>query len=192
MHVAGVILAGGFSRRMGESKALLPYQGERLIDHMVQKLQGVLRLADREDPMVLISGQIEEYRCIADRLPAKGPLVGIYSVFQWFDAETPSHLLIVPVDMPLLSIPLLKTLTQVRTEKNAAAFRTFELPLLLRRSIEVERILEELCSEFTHPPLRSIRELKRRLSCHEVQVPAECNAEFLNANTPGEWLTVAR
>ena len=50
--IAGIVLAGGKSSRMGQNKALLSYRGQPLIEHM-QRLIGQAGLQD-----VYISGDV--------------------------------------------------------------------------------------------------------------------------------------
>ena len=38
IKIATAVLAGGQSRRMGEPKALLPYQGTTLVEHLIGQL----------------------------------------------------------------------------------------------------------------------------------------------------------
>ncbi len=58
--VAGIVLAGGRSSRMGANKALLSYHGQPLYLHM----QGILRASGLEQ--VYISGDVPEVECVPD------------------------------------------------------------------------------------------------------------------------------
>jgi molybdenum cofactor cytidylyltransferase len=49
-HIAGVILSGGASRRMGTPKALLQYQGETFLDRLIRLFSAVC------DPVVVVLG----------------------------------------------------------------------------------------------------------------------------------------
>ena len=49
-HIAGVILSGGASRRMGTPKALLQYQGETFLDRLIRLFSTVC------DPVVVVLG----------------------------------------------------------------------------------------------------------------------------------------
>ena len=49
-HIAGVILSGGASRRMGTPKALLRYQGETFLDRLIRLFSGVC------EPVVVVLG----------------------------------------------------------------------------------------------------------------------------------------
>ena len=49
--IAGIILSGGASRRMGMPKALLDYQGETFLDRMIRLFQHVC------DPVVVVLGK---------------------------------------------------------------------------------------------------------------------------------------
>lgn len=52
--IAGLILAGGASRRMGTPKALLAYQGETFLDRMIRLFAGVCR------PVIVVLGHQPE------------------------------------------------------------------------------------------------------------------------------------
>lgn len=76
--VAGVILAGGKSTRMGSDKALLPYRGGRFIE-AIQRL-----LADIFSEVILVTNTPEQYdflscRKVEDIHKGMGVLAGIHS-----------------------------------------------------------------------------------------------------------------
>jgi len=102
--VAGVILAGGQSRRMGREKALLPLPGnERItfVEHLVTLLNGfcsevVLVARDGSQASELAgSGR----RIVLDEASGVGPLMGLYSGLKAIGA---SHALVTAVDMPFV------------------------------------------------------------------------------------------
>ena len=103
-HVSGVILAGGKSRRMGGSpKALLPFGGRPLIQHIVERLESVL--AD----CLVVTNSPELYAflgrpMVGDVFPDGGSLGGIYSGLQAVPGEAA---LCVACDMPFLSAALI-------------------------------------------------------------------------------------
>src|SRR5581483_11553032 len=101
---AGVILAGGQSRRMGREKALLPLPGnERItfVEHLVTLLNGfcsevVLVARDGSQASELAgSGR----RIVLDEASGVGPLMGLYSGLKAIGA---SHALVTAVDMPFV------------------------------------------------------------------------------------------
>lgn len=49
--IAGIILSGGASRRMGSPKALLPFQNETFLDRLIRVLSRVC------DPIIVVVGQ---------------------------------------------------------------------------------------------------------------------------------------
>jgi molybdopterin-guanine dinucleotide biosynthesis protein A len=101
--VSGVILAGGKSRRMGGSpKALLPFGGRSLIEHIAETLRSVLR------DCLVVTNTPELYASlglpmVADVFPEGGSLGGIYSGLR---AASGDAALCVACDMPFLSAPL--------------------------------------------------------------------------------------
>ena len=85
--VAAAILAGGKSTRMGQHKALLPYAGKLLIEHLLARLQSDVQ-------MLFVVGCPEPglYRglsapVIADIHEALGPLGGILSALHHIKAQ---------------------------------------------------------------------------------------------------------
>jgi len=122
--VAGIILAGGFSRRMGSDKALLSVPGRGQMT-FVAHLTGLLTafcsevvLVTRDEDQAakyikhLATQEAGSVRVVSDKVPAAGPLMGLYSGLNAIHA---SHALVMAVDMPfvhkdmlafLLSYPL--------------------------------------------------------------------------------------
>src|SRR5919199_373505 len=100
---AGVILAAGASRRMGQPKALLPWRGSTLVEHAVQQA----RLAGTEHLVVVVgpatrdlhldaattfnpspeSGRSTSIRLGAERLPEAAGAILVQSVDQPVEAE---------------------------------------------------------------------------------------------------------
>ncbi len=74
MSVNGIVLAGGLSTRMGRDKALLPWQGRTLLEHM----RGLLMQAGARE--VWVSGNYPAFGGVPDRVARCGPLGGLYSV----------------------------------------------------------------------------------------------------------------
>jgi molybdopterin-guanine dinucleotide biosynthesis protein A len=103
-RVSGVILAGGKSRRMGGSpKALLPFGGRPLIEHIAETLRSVL------SDCLVVTNTPELYPSlglpmVGDVFPEGGSLGGIYSGLRAVPGDAA---LCVACDMPFLSAPLM-------------------------------------------------------------------------------------
>lgn len=99
-RVSGVILAGGKSRRMGGSpKALLPFGGRPLIEHIAETLRSSLSdcLVVTNTPDLYASLGLP---MVGDVFPEGGSLGGIYSGLR---AAPGDAALCVACDMPFLS-----------------------------------------------------------------------------------------
>ncbi|MSP11662.1 MAG: molybdenum cofactor guanylyltransferase [Chloroflexi bacterium] len=99
LNMSAVILAGGQSRRMGRDKALIDFGGKPLVRRIVDLLMPL------SDDVILVTNQFDPYnswpvRLIADVIPGKGSLGGIYS---GLIAARYSKSIIVACDMPYLN-----------------------------------------------------------------------------------------
>lgn len=172
----GVVLAGGRSSRMGQDKALLQWHGRPLVEQM----QALLREAGAQH--VLVSGDRPDYAGIADAQPDLGPLGGLASVVaRVADATT---LVLVPVDMPLLSVALLGRLL-APSQHRCVAFEDQMLPMCLCIDTGVREALTALMAGPASS--RSLRALQHALQCHRVAVTASERGAFVNCNTPEQW-----
>lgn len=107
MSRAGFVLVGGSSSRMGRDKALLPYGGRTLVEHVATQVQAAAG-------SVFLVGPPERYAAlgypvVADRFPGLGPAAGIHAALA---AQRADWNLIVACDMPGLTPPLLESLFQ--------------------------------------------------------------------------------
>lgn len=107
---AGVVLAGGHSRRMGREKALLEVNGEALW----RRQERVLREAGAAE--VWLSARPEQAwataeasgRVVHDRVVDAGPLAGIAATLA---ASTATHLAVLAVDLPRMEAAWLRRLS---------------------------------------------------------------------------------
>lgn len=121
MRIAGLILAGGSSHRMGGTeKAFLPIGGVP----MLTRILGILR---PQSSPIAISANGDPARfaahglaVIADETP-RGPMAGLADSLTWFAANHPgvSHVLSVPSDTPFLPDDLAARLAETLNASGA-------------------------------------------------------------------------
>lgn len=175
----GVVLAGGRSSRMGRDKAMLPWQGLPLIEHAMELLTqaGAAR--------VVVSGDYPRYAGIVDSVPGCGPLGGLSSAA----AQLPDgNLLVLPVDMPCLSVRMLRALV----EAPAAAgvhFHGQMLPMRMHLDTTSRACLSRLLA--AGPAQRSLRALQQELGFLQIDAAMEDMPALLNCNTPQQWEQIA-
>ncbi len=119
--IAGVVLAGGESRRMGRDKATLPVPGGTTT--MVEHVAGII--GRRCEPVFVMAAQgqplpaLEAARIMRDESRSQGPLPatgrGLHAA-----AEAGARLAFVcAVDMPLVTADLIDQLVRLAVETNA-------------------------------------------------------------------------
>lgn len=107
--IAGVILAGGESSRMGRNKALMEVNGERMVETAYR------RMAELFDEVLLVTNTPEIYdfipcRKIADIYPGMGPLGGIHAALSSCSA---GRAFVTACDMPGLNPRLIRELSSM-------------------------------------------------------------------------------
>jgi molybdopterin-guanine dinucleotide biosynthesis protein A len=180
MQSSGFVLAGGASKRMGQPKALLPYRGTTLVEH-VAKIA-----ADATGSVALIGdpGSLGHLGLpvFPDELPSYGPASGIYTALRVTDTDWN---LVVACDMPAVTGDLLRMLllrAETAERDCVAATGPYGQP-------------EPLCAVYHRrclPALtRSIRDKRLRMrdfvkEIGAIWVPVDKLA-LANVNTPAEW-----
>jgi len=177
--IAGIVLAGGLSSRMGRDKAMLPWQGRTLLEHM----RGTLRLAGAD--RVWVSGRYPAFGGVPDQITRCGPLGGLYSVAMQMP-DGPAW--VVPVDTPRLTPELLQQLRE-RHRGACTIFDGHPLPMLFNVGNESRTILENMI----HDPLgpRSLQALQHRLDAQALRLAHADESALVNCNTPTQWEDVA-
>ena len=158
MKHAAVLLTGGFSRRMGSDKALLPWRGSVLLDHQADILRATeaaeLILACRSDQ----SFALPDFRKVTDAVPGAGPMAALADIWTGTTAEI---LLVLAVDMPFVPAARLRELAGLadrggctvvtngygRYEPLAAAWHRSCLPAMRRALAAGQRSIQPLCTE---------------------------------------------
>jgi molybdenum cofactor guanylyltransferase len=151
--MTSIILAGGKSSRLGQSKALQVIDGKSLIQWVID------RLAMLSTKIIIVTAHGEAIPCssavriktVADIYPRKGPLVGIYS---GLIASSSSRAIVVGCDTPFLSVGLLEYMTQLSSTLDVVVPR-------------IKKKVEPLCAVYSKNCLAPIQELLER---NELQI----------------------
>jgi molybdenum cofactor guanylyltransferase len=186
-----LVLAGGRATRMGGGdKALRPFGGTTLLDHVLA------RMAGQGEPIVLNANgdpaRLARFGrpVLPDSVPDHpGPLAGVLAGMEWVAANAPgtADLVTVPTDSPFLPTDLVDRLIQARNAAGAdiacaasagqahpvAGLWPVRLAPLLRRALVEEG-------------LRRVDRWTARFALVHVAFPAEPFDPFLNVNTPDD------
>ena len=199
----GLVLAGGQSRRMGQDKALMRYQGRTLIDNASLLLQAAS--CDK----VLISRNTPGF--LNDKIEDAGPLSGVHAVLDALSQSdnhngNPCELLVLPVDMPQMTPELLRILVSRGREAEKACYveKRF-LPFYLPVTQDTKALLANYLVEQSKRRVVGFLEILNAVSLKEgdlkkiarkdesdnkkrlANMSNEDGVEWLNVNTPSDW-----
>lgn len=189
VKIAGVVLAGGQSLRMGRDKATLTIEQQTLLERSVDLLHRV----GFDD--CFVSGQYEGFDCIADQQTDLGPIAGIAAcakqLYRDYDA-----VFIIPVDMPLLAeqdcrylLQYFLTLNTTNTELSLSQgvyYQKTTFPMLLTLNQALLDYLADVVTT-TNKKHRSLYRLLESLDIKGFNQKEEDAFRFENTNTPEQW-----
>lgn len=182
----GVVLAGGYSSRMGRDKAFIYYDGLPMYQRVFQLISPLCSrviVSCRAEQENLFSGM----PVVVDAYPSRGPLTGLLSAFLKYPQVA---WLTVPIDMPRLDTAFL------------------EQQLIKRRNLTVDAtVIRETIQSFIQPLLGiyepashpimlrrfqtghfSLRGLIEELNVTLVEF-SDHQQILANYNLPGDWET---
>jgi molybdopterin-guanine dinucleotide biosynthesis protein A len=188
--LAGLILAGGKSSRMGTDKSLLclPDSQQSLLEHHQKQLSLVC------EQNIFISGS-QHAQGIADIFPSCGPLSGIHAAITHIllHHSNITELLVIAVDMPDLCSDDYNYLLKMGRENNClCSFKNCFLPLYIPISCELTKYLAKV---FNHQPDKTLIQPKQQQysvkmmleSLKGLQIQPFKNTQLNNINTAVQW-----
>lgn len=189
VKIAGVVLAGGQSLRMGQDKALLTLEQHTLLVRAVKLLQET-GISD-----CFVSGNYPDFDCIRDQHSGLGPLAGIAACANQLSVDYDA-VFVIPVDMPLLSVQDCTVL--VEAYLNSASpqeavpqtaglyYQEAIFPLILTLNTPLHDYLADIINT-PHKKHRSLYRLFETLSVKGISAKATDIQRFENTNTPEQW-----
>jgi len=180
LKIAGIVLAGGLSSRMGQDKAQLVLAQQTLLERNVTLLSS-LGLSD-----IFVSGQYDGFQCIEDINPALGPIGGLHACSQFLYKQYDA-MFIIPVDMPLLGdVECLHLLQQFINYPQGVFYGQAIFPMIVPLTTELNEYLSQALAS-PHNKQRSLYRLLNTLKLQAITTPQAQNFRFQNSNTPQEW-----
>lgn len=163
--IAGIVLSGGQSSRMGKDKAGLVWGGQSFLDHARERLTAC------GCNLVRISGG-EGQGAIPDTLSDAGPARAIFDVIKALGLETGGYLFL-PVDAPLLTAADLRRLTGSTRPR---AFEGHPLPCFIPAAVNVPET----------PSGTSVYHLLESLDVEWLDAGDDLTQRLFNVNTPAD------
>ena len=191
MERAAVVLAGGFSKRLGQDKGLVKLAGKPLVTHVLERASEVV-----DEVLVVVSSESQkeayslvvpnENKIFVDDENVRSPLIGALTGFANIRAE---YSLLLPCDSPFVSGKVIELLFETCVGVDAAVPRwpndyIEPLQAVYRTSSALEATRQAL-GHGEMRPLNMIRLLRRTryLSTLVIQQLDPHLTTFFNVNT---------
>ncbi|MFM9376404.1 molybdenum cofactor guanylyltransferase [Gordonia sp. VNK21] len=169
LNLAGIVLAGGRSRRMGQDKASLDFQGRPMLDTVVdvvaQRCAPVLVTAAQTSAAYGQLGESPNYQWVTAEEAGTGPLGGLVAALDVAAGAGAPAAFVCATDMPLIEPELIDELLRAltpsvdavivrdggRDHPMAGIYRTRVMPTLLGLIADGElRMLSAVDAIVTH------------------------------------------
>jgi molybdenum cofactor guanylyltransferase len=191
MRIAGAVLAGGRSQRMGRTKALIEVDGRLMGDRVIDALRKV-----GAEPVVIYGGDEAELRplsanLVADEYPNTGPVGGVLGALHYF-GDTADAVFVVACDLAMLTAPTLQQLVDAALSIDRGA----DDPAHVRTDVWVATTgkIEPMCALWSTNAVTHLeaqftageRALHRVIDgCISFEVPVK-RQDLVNINTPSD------
>jgi len=185
---AGVILAGGRSRRMqGKTKALLAINDLPLLQHVMNRLSPQVSTLFLSVEQKLAEFEPFGLQQIEDILPAgQGPLCGLLSAMESL-GQRQEYLLMVPCDAPLTPLDLGEKLAlRMSSSGSLVSSIRYEGQVQPTFSLWNRRVLPDLNEAVTKKGIGGFKQFFERVDVSFLDWPAESVSPFFNVNTPAD------
>lgn len=145
--IAALILAAGRSSRMGRSKALLPHQDgdTTFVAHAIRQaraagLDAVFVVGRESDDELGAEVAREQGRFVVNPEPERGQLSSLVAGLDAIDRPDLTALIVMPVDVPLVSAAVMRTLLERAAATDASIVRAVHggrhgHPVLFKRDV---------------------------------------------------------
>ena len=198
-QLAGIVLCGGRSRRMGQEKYRLSFAGETL-------LQRICRIVQPEVSRILIVAAVDQeipqsesnIQVLRDEIPDAGPLAGIAQALTYLQTMegAPAAAFVTSCDVPLLKPELIRLLRNQLTEEfDAVVVRdpNFAYPLCAIYRITAAVTAVRLITSGQHRAAGLSENLRTRWVPLELIRTVDQNLDsLLNCNTPEDYEKVVQ
>ena len=193
--IAGVVLAGGESKRFGTDKASAVLAGRTLLQWVVSAMEAncaeIVIAAAAGQPLPPVAAAVP-VSVVRDARPGLGPLAGLV---QGLAAVRAPLCLVASCDAPLLQLALVEPLLGRLLGSDAARFevngRPQPLPVLVRREVclpalasALDQQVLKLAAAFTGLKIAVVEEAEAR----RIDPALE---SFINVNTPADLARAA-
>ncbi|MFH1921276.1 MAG: molybdenum cofactor guanylyltransferase [Planctomycetota bacterium] len=190
MTTGGIVLSGGKSRRMGRSKAMLPFGPERMLQRVVRLLGEVV------EPVVVVAAVGQELpelaasiRVVRDRRPDRGPLEGLRAGLESLGNRADAAF-VTACDVPLLKPEFVRRMIALSAGFDAAVphvdGRDEPLAAVYRTSVlaQVEALL---AADRLRPALLFDQVRTRRVTTDELTDVDPDLGSLRNTNHPADY-----
>lgn len=190
---AGIVLAGGESRRFGSPKAIAKWNNRTFIEYAIESLtphaDKILVITREELLTSLTINSPKSIRILEDvpRYKGKGPLAGIYT---GMISQKADYYLVTPCDMPLMSSRMYgKWLTAAQEGEYDCV-----IPVLNGKIYPLNGVYKKTClpdiAFCLQENIYKVLKLLQRKNTKYIEVEEEEEHFFKNVNTPNELIGI--
>lgn len=195
MNVAGIVLCGGQSKRMGRPKAWLPFAGELMLPRVVRLLHDVV------SPIVVVAAPDQDVpplrddiRIVRDDEKGRGPLQGLAAGLAALP-ESAAGAYITSCDVPFLQPAFVRRLIDLLGAERICVPRVgdYHHPLAAVYRVDVLPVVRQLLAENRLRPFFLFEQVATRVV--EAAELADVDPTFQtlrNLNTPEEYEAALR